>query len=485
MEEKALLGSALDALRAGGAEGDAYLEHRRSLRILVREGQVEEIARAEVIGLGLRAMRGGKLGFVHTTALDADGVKKAAQKAITLAGAASPREDLILCDAKGSGDGRDEGEPLGLYDSSIEKRTIIEKQEWARTAESIARGYDPKIKRTEGATYTEDLAGSWIANTRGLFRHCKRSLIDVSVQVIAEDQGEMQPGDVGIEALSWDALPDPGVLGRRSGERAIRLLGGRPVATGKYPVVFSPDAGWALLVYLSVALNGENLSRGRSWLAGRADPKIASPIATIRDDGRKAGGPASTPFDGEGVDTQETLLVDQGKIAGSLRDLAAGKRMDLPSSGNSRRGGYEALPEIGTGNLYLEPGQAKTEEILAKVENGFWIWGLSGWWIGLDPSNPQFSSAAFGLWIEKGKPAQSVARVTVSGSIEEILGGIEEIGSDLIWDHPTKTPTFRVGSMVSPAPDPPSVARMAQLPKRGLHDIVVDRTECISQPIDV
>jgi PmbA protein len=447
MEEKTLLESALDVLRAAGAEGDAFLEQRKSLHLGVREGKLEDISRAEVIGLGLRAIKDGRLGFVYTTALDADGVSKAAQKAVSLSAAASPREDLLLADPAGPGDGTDEGAALGSYDPTIEKKSIAEKEEWARAAESLARGYDPRIRRTDGANYNEDLAGYWIANTKGLFRHSRRSHIEVGLSVIAEDQGEMQPGEVGVETLSWAGLPDPGELGRRAGERAVRLLGGRPVATGKFPVVFSRDTGWTLLVYLSAALNGMALSRGRSWLAGRTDEKIGSPLVTIHDDGRKIGGPAVAPFDGEGVDTRDTILIDGGKITSSLRDLAAGKRLGLPSTGNSRRDGYEALPGIGTGNMYLAPGSAGPEELLAKVDRGLWVWGLSGWWLGIDPSNPQFSSAASGLWIEKGKPAQAVARVTVAGSITDILNGVEEVGNDLVWERSTVTPTFRVGSM--------------------------------------
>ena len=225
MEEKRLLESALDVLRSSGAQGDAFLEHRRSLHLNVREGRLEEISRAEVIGLGLRAIKDGRLGFVHTTALDPDGVTRAAQKAVSLSTAASPREDLLLADAAaGPGDGADEGASLGLYDASLETKPLSEKEDWARAAESLARGYDPRIKRTDGANYNEDLAGCWIANTKGLFRHHRRSTLNVSVSVIAEDQGEMQPGEADFEAVRWADLPDPGALGRKAGERAVRLL---------------------------------------------------------------------------------------------------------------------------------------------------------------------------------------------------------------------------------------------------------------------
>ncbi len=448
MDEKTILDRACDALRAGGASGDAWLENRRRLHLLVREGKLEELQRAEVRGLGIRAIRDGKLGFVYTSECDPDGAARAAAKACELAQAGSERDDLVLAGKKGPGDGSDEGEALGIYDPEIEKRTIAEKQEWARSVESVARGVDPKIRRTEGANYDEDLASIWLSNTNGLYRHYMKSGLEVGVQVVAEDQGGMQAGEVSHETGRWDALPDPGEFGRRSANRALRLLGGAPVPSGRYPVVFSPEAGYAILVYLSVALSGDALSRGRSWLSGRTgEISIGSPLVTIHDDGRLSGAPASLPFDGEGTDTQDNLLVEGGKVRGSIRDLAAGKRLGLPSTGGSRRDGYESLPHIANGNLYMVPGKSKAEDMIAALDAGLWIWGLSGWWIGIDPSNPTLSTAAFGLWIEKGKPVQPVARITVAGTVEEILGGIDAVADDLMWDHSTKTPTFRVKAL--------------------------------------
>lgn len=447
MDEQALLEQVLGILKAGGAEGDAYLVERRTLELRVRDDQLQTISRADVRGLAVRAMREGRLGFVHTTAVDADGVKRAAEKALALARAGSPREDLVLPEPAGPGDGRDEGSPLGIYDPAIEEHSIDEKKERARAADAAALAGDPKLRPGDGATYEENLAAHWIANTRGLFRHYRRSHVAAGASVIAEDQGEMQPGDYGVEATRFADLLAPEELGQRAAERALNLFGGRPVPTGRYPVVMSPDVGWTLLLRLAVALNGDHLSRKRSWLAGREDAPLGSTLVTVHDDARMPGGLASAPFDAEGVDTGDLTLLDGGKIRGRLTDLAAAKRLGTKSTGNSRRDGYEALPGIQSSNLYLVPGTVQRDEVLAAVEKGLWVWGLSGWWIGMDPANPQFSSAASGLWIEKGKPAQAVARVTIAGSLEEILGGVDAIADDLVWNHATKTPTFRVREM--------------------------------------
>ena len=234
MDEKALLERVLEVLRAGGAEGDAYLEERRDLRLRVRDGKVEGLERADVRGLAVRAMREGRLGFVHTSAVDADGVVRAARKALELGRAGSPREDLVVPDPAGPGDGRDEGEALGLLDASIEGRAIEEKQEWAREAEAAARAVDPKIRRTNETSYDESLGARWIANTKGLFRHYRRSTLEAGVAVVAEDAGEMQPGEFSAEATRFADLPAPAEIGRRAAERGLRSSAGgrsRPGAT--------------------------------------------------------------------------------------------------------------------------------------------------------------------------------------------------------------------------------------------------------------
>lgn len=450
-DPQATLNAALSVLRAQGAQGDAFLESRRTLDLRVRDGKQDSITRSEVRGLAVRAMMNGQLGFCHTGKATPSGAAEAARQACDLARAASPRDDLVLAEPAGPGDGSDEGLALQRCDDSLDAMSIEEKLDFIRRCESAGRGFDPKIKRTDGASWNEGLSANWTANTSGLFRHYRASFLSANLGVIAEEKGEMQSGEVGWEGVRRADLPSPDVLGRRAGERAVRLLGGAPVATGRFPIIFSPEAGWALLVYLASALNGNSLAQRRSWLSsmleGGAQPIIGSSLVTVRDAGRLPQGPGRAPYDGEGVDTRSNVLLDKGRVTGVLCDLASAKRLGRISTGNANRNGYEALPQIGAHNLYLEPGTTTAEQVVAGVERGLWVWGLTGWWIGLDPGNDQFSSAAFGLWIENGKPVRPVSRVTIAGKLPEILGAVDMVANDLTWDHSTRTPTFRVREM--------------------------------------
>lgn len=322
-----------------------------------------------------------------------------------------------------------------------------EKTAWLVTAEAAARDVDPRITRSESMTLDETRAERWIANTRGLFRHYRRSGLTVTVEVAAEEGDDKQQGYREFSAVRWRQLPDPLHLGRDAGEYAVSLLGGRPVPTARVPVVFRPSAGFAPLLYVASALNGQALAEERSWLAGRGDEPIGSSLVTIRDDGRRPSGVGSAPFDDEGVDTRRTALVEHGRVSGAITDLASAKRLGRRSSGNAVRNGYDALPQASMRNLYLEPGEHAPEDILASVTNGFWVWGLRGWWIGNDPSNPTFSSDAFGLWIENGKPTRPVARVTIAAPLDELLSHVDMVGSDLRWEGNVATPTYRVSDV--------------------------------------
>ena len=187
--------------------------------------------------------------------------------------------------------------------------------------------------------------------------------------------------------------------------------------------------------------------RGRSWLAGKPGFKIGSPLVTIRDGGQVPRAPGSIPFDGEGVDTTDVALVSRGAVTGQTVDLATSARTGIAPTGNAMRGGYEGLPNIASRNLYLEPGASSPAEILSGVKEGLWVWSLTGWWIGLDPSNPEFSSAAAGVWIEWGKPVKPVARVTIAARLSDLFGNVDAVGNDLVFDDGAKTPSYRVSEM--------------------------------------
>ncbi len=449
---------ALGALEEAGVDGDVYVQHRSDLELSVRDGELDGIQESDVAGIAVRAMKSGRLGFVHgSITRDSDAVT-VARSAVAIAGAAGKRDDLVLAPPSSPPTGRepgpgddgewpDEGEALSLMDPSLESRSIESRVDWLTTAEQAARGMDPLVRRTEQCTLTESRWSIWLGNTRGLRRHFRRSRIAPSIEVVAERDTDKQPGTRSVAVTNWGEVPAPASFGREAAGDALRLLGAGPVRTRRVPIVFSPRTGWTPVAYVQSALDGDAIDRGRSWLAGADGTRIGSPLVTIRDDGRRPRAPGSAPFDGEGIDTRDTVLVDAGVVRGQLVDLATSVRTGLEPSGNATRSGYESLPAMSAHNLLMDRGDRSPMEILSETREGFWVTGVSGWWIGLDPSNREFSAAASGLWIEWGKVVKPVSRVTISAPLTELFGAVDAVGNDLIVDSTMKTPTYRVSEM--------------------------------------
>ena len=57
------------------------------------------------------------------------------------------------------------------------------------------------------------------------------------------------------------------------------------------------------------------------------------------------------------------------------------------------------------------------------------------------------SGGASGFWIENGEIVHPVKGLTIAGSADAILNGIDMMGNDLDMDRSFAAPTFRVNEM--------------------------------------
>jgi PmbA protein len=187
--------------------------------------------------------------------------------------------------------------------------------------------------------------------------------------------------------------------------------------------------------------------RGRSYLAGSIGETVAAPEVTVRDNPLRPEGPVRRMFDAEGSPTRDLALVENGVLASYLTDLSSAAKLGVPCGGNANRDSYDSRIEIGTTNLYMEPGPHSPDDILRATERGLMVTVLSGWWLGLSPVTDTYSSAAMGFWIEDGEIVHPVRGVSIGATLRDMLKSIDMIGNDLVFTAPTTTPTFRVAEM--------------------------------------
>jgi PmbA protein len=428
------------ALQSGADQAEAYVRIASELDIEVRNGEVESLRRATTRGLGLRVMVGSRTALVHTTDLIGLPMLQLAPRAVDIARALPEPPAPTLLAAKTEVEALGHPDP-GLANEPIEAR-IEHLREIERAMLAVAG-----VTRTGGVSWGEADGETVIVNSRGLRLYAPFCHIESGAEAIAERDGESYSGGRHASVPARRRLPSAQRMGRDAGERAVALLGARSLPSTKAPVIFTPYTGWAILATLVGPLRGDNVGRGRSYLAGRLGQPIAAPGVTIRDNPLLAEGPARRAFDAEGTPCRDAVLVAAGRLGGYLTDLTSAAQLGIPPGGNAVRESYASGIEVGTSNLYMDPGTFTPDQILADTARGLLVTSLSGWWVGLSPARDEFSSAAMGIWIEGGKPAYAVRGVTIAGSLSGMLGAIDRIGNDLEFTGETCTPTFRVAEM--------------------------------------
>jgi PmbA protein len=442
---------ALAGAREGGADAaDALAVEARESRFGVRKGEVESARESETRGVGVRAFRGGRTGIATTTDVTPAGLRRAGRMAADLAGAAG--EDP----AAGLPDPSHRGAPLsleGMEDPGFDGFDPSAAVEAAKAAEAAAYAADPRIGNTEEAAYAAARSRWALAASDGFEGSAARTRYALSVGVTAEDAGGLlQREGWFTRATLQEALDDPAAVGREAARRCVRRLGWRKVETRPVPVVLSPEVAAAFAAEVAGACCGGALVRGASFLADSLGETVASPLLTIVDDPALPRGPGSRPFDGEGVRPERRTILEKGVLRSFLFDSYALRRLRAerparaeggrPGNADRALGGSTAA---GFSNLFVEAGPLSPEEVVAAVDDGFYVVETMGF--GVNPVTGDWSKGAAGLWIRDGRLDHAVQEVTVAGNLREMLRGVEAVGNDLVHRDRCAAPTLRIARM--------------------------------------
>lgn len=425
-------------LRQGADSAEVYLQTGRNLSIRVRNSDIETIQEASSGGVGFRVIVDGKMGFSHSNDLSRKALEDTLSQAIAFAKLTTPDESNILPSDKGITD------VGGLFDPEIANISMDRKIEMALEVEGKAM-QDPRITHSSGSSFGEREGEVFIANSNGISRSYKLSMCSVGVGVVAEKGDQRRTGGEYCSRRFFADLEPLDEIGEKAAQKAWELLDPRMVNTQRAAVIFDSAVAPSFLRGIITAINGERVLQGASFLQNSMNEQFASSLLTITDDGTIPRGLGSSPFDGEGVPTAKRVLVDKGVLKGFLFNTQVAARAGTESTGNASRGGYTRLPGIGTHNIYLESGSHSQDDIIAATRRGLLLKGLTGY--GINPVSGNFSGGATGFWIENGKIAYPVEGLTIAGSADQILKGIDMMGNDIDKNSSFASPSFRIAEM--------------------------------------
>jgi len=436
MDYKALAEESVrKCLKKGADAAEVYIETSRNLSLEVRKGEVETVQEAAGFGAGFRVFVKGKLAFASSNDLGEKALEDAIGRAIEFAKITTPDQNNVLPGDRGMTD------VAGLYDPQIAQVPMEQKIELAKTAEKLAMK-DPRITKSDGASYREAEGEVIVANSNGLLKSYKAGGCAFGVSVVAEKGEQKSSGSESCSRRFYKELKPAEEIAAKAARDAYEMLDPRPVKTQQAAVIFSPDVAYALLGGILGAINGERVLQGASFLGKKMGQRIGSDLITLIDDGTREKGMASEPFDGEGVPTQKRLIVDRGVLKGFLYNTIVAKRAGVQSTGNASRGGFTSLPGIGPHSFYMAAGGAKPEEIIKATKVGLLVKEVTGY--GINPVNGNFSGGAAGFWVEDGKIAFPVKGLTIAGTAEAMLNGIDMVADDPDLNRTMTAPTFRI-----------------------------------------
>ncbi len=435
------------AMKAGATDAEAVVREGDEFSVNVRMGEVETLKESGSRGLGLRVFLGTRSASTSTSDLTADGIRQLVEGAIALAKVTEEDPFTGMPEAGEFGSIPDD---LHLYYDDVYSLSGPERIEWARRAESAALAADPRITNSDGGSFDAATGRKVMANSRGFVGGYRTSYAGVAAAPLAMDaNGAMQRDAWWSAARRLVDLESPESIGEEAARRTIRRLGARKVPTQRVPIVFAPEVARSLIGSVFEAASGDSIWRHASFLAGKLGEQIATSTLTIIDDNAMllptgVGGFGSSPFDGEGLPSLRTAVVEGGILRNYLLNTYSARKLGMKSTHNASRG-LAGTPGIGNGNLYLEAGSFTPEEILAAIPAGLYVTGLMGF--GVNVVTGDYSRGATGLWIENGQLTHAVEEVTVAGNLAEMLMNVTAIGNDLVFRGALASPTLRIDGM--------------------------------------
>lgn len=435
---EALVGA---ARHAGADAADAIATDSEGLEVGVRMGEPEKLRRARERRAGLRVFVGGATAIVSTADLTTGALERLADDAVGLARITAPDRDGGLPDPAALAVSVPD---LDLWDPACEDLDAERGFRLAEAAERAALAADPAIRNSEGSEFGAGGGTVAYASSHGFVGSYASSFFSLSVVPVATRDGAMQRDSWWTSDRWLSRLDAPEAVGQEAARRAVRRLGAHRVPTGAYPVVFDPLTAASLLRHVAAAIAGTALHRRASFLVGRLHEPVASPLVTIVDDPTRLGGPASKPFDGEGVATRRRTIVDRGVLASYLLDSYSARRLGLTTTGHASRSIGDA-PGVAPTNFALEPGAASPADVIASVERGLYVTELIGFGVNLVTGD--YSRGAAGLWIEHGELTHPVEEITVAGNLRTMLTGVVAVADDLDRRRAIAAPTVRVDGL--------------------------------------
>ena len=420
------------AREMGIADFELYYQTSESTAVSAFLHELNEFTSSMEGGVCLRCIVDGKMGYASTQSLDPKGARELLERAADNA-ATIENDDAVFLGEGGQTYETLEPKAYDLPGTEDLISAVLDTQEKLYAA-------DPAIVDGSSTRGFADRSEFAIFNSRGLDLHYANNTVGLMVEATVERDGE-KSNDFQIKLGALDKI-DTVAMTARAAKNAVDNLGGEVPTTGTCPVVFDPDAMYALLSCFAGIFSSEAAHKGLSKLGGKEGEVIAAPIVTLVDDPFHPESPMPINFDAEGSPTHRKNIIEHGVLNTLLYNLKSAARAGKATTGNASKAGYDAPVGIRPFTFYIENGNISEEALLAKAGNGVYINSLEGLHAGANAISGDFSLQSAGYLIENGQKTTHIKSFTVAGNFYDLLKNITAIADNFKLPQPLGMTTY-------------------------------------------
>jgi len=406
----------LDHARERGASAaETEVSEGAGQTVTARQGEVETIEYNRDKGIGVTVYIGKQRGHASTTDFTPQAIRDTVDAALSIARFTASDDCAGLADEDTLARELPDLHLWHPWDMPVERAI-----ELAQRCEAAGFAADSRLTNSEGATIFTQGSHFVYANTLGFMAGYPGSRHGVWCALVAGRNDDMHRDDWYETSRDAAELPDVASVGRRAGERAVKRLGSRKIATTQAPVLFEAPIAAGLLGHFVSAVSGGNLYRKTSFLTDSMGKEVFSRLVNVSEQPHLVKGLASTPFDEEGVATRAREVVKDGVVQGYFLGTYSARKLGLKSTGNAG----------GNHNLTLRDTGADFAGMLKALGTGLLVTELMGQ--GVNAVTGDYSRGAAGFWVERGEIAYPVQEITIAGNLKDMFCGIAAVGNDVV-----------------------------------------------------
>ena len=406
---------AIETAQKAGATAEVGVTKVSGLSVSTRLQEIENVEFTNDGALGISVYLGQQKGNASTSDLSEEAIKNTVEAALAIAKYTSPDDCTGLADKELMAF---EAPDLALYHGAsvdVEQATKL-----ALEAEKAALEYDEKIVNSNGASFNSHTGVRVYGNTHGMLQSYLSSRYSLSCSVIGGELDQLENDYEYTVSREFDALSSADWVGQNCAKKVIARLNPQKLTTREVPVIFLNDVATGLISHLTGAISGGSLYRKSSFLLDHLGKQVLPDWFQISERPHLLRRLASTPFDSEGVRTQNLEIIQDGVLQTYLLTSYSGRKMGMQSTGHAGDiHNWLVKPNL-TGGLTA---------LLRQMDTGLLVTDVMGQ--GVNIVTGDYSRGAAGFWVENGEIQYPVAEITIAGQLQDMLKNIVAVADDV------------------------------------------------------